>query len=96
MTFKGNLRSLSVGLKKKVYADPYYNEVSEEIPEGFSLIESVEIREEIALTDPSHIRALFEMTPYAYRTGKEGRAAVYALNALTTDIHFRLFLYKKI
>lgn len=84
------------GLKKKVYADPYYNEVSEEIPEGFSLIESVEIREEIALTNPSHIRALFEMTPYAYRTGKEGRAAVYALNALTTDIHFRLFLYKKI
>lgn len=100
---KGGYLSMAVperehlfGLKKKIYADPYYNEVSDEIPEGFSLVESVEIRKTVTLTEPSHIRALFEMTPYAYRTGKEGRDAVYALNTLTTDIHFRLFLYKKI
>ena len=84
------------GLKQVLYENPYYNEVSEEIPEGFSLEESVEIREEILITDPQHIRALFEMTPYAYRTGKEGREAVYALDSLKTQIHFRLFLYKKI
>ncbi len=83
------------GLKKKVYENPYYNEVSEEIPEGFSLMESIEIREEIEITAPAHIRALFAMTPYAYRTGKEGREAVYALTSLKTPIHFRLFLYRK-
>ena len=84
------------GLKEKVYENPYYNEVSEEIPEGFSLVESVEIKKEIEIKDPLHIRALFEMTPYAYRTGKEGREAVYALTSLKTPIHFRLFLYKKV
>ncbi len=84
------------GLKEKVYEKPYYNEVSEEIPEGFSLAASIEIREEIKITDPSHIRALFAMTPYAYRTGKEGREAVLSLNTLRTPIHFRLFLYQKV
>lgn len=83
------------GLKEKVYEAPYYNEVSEEIPEGFSLVESVEIKKEIEITEPAHIAALFEMTPYAYRTGKEGRDAVYALSTLKTPIHFRLFLYRK-
>ena len=84
------------GLKRVLYESPYYNEVSEEIPDGFSLEESVEIREEIEITEPSHIRALFEMTPYAYRTGKKGRDALLALSSLKTPIHFRLFLYKKI
>ena len=84
------------GLKERVYENPYYNEVSAEIPEGFSLAESIEIRKEIEIREPSHIRALFGMTPYAYRTGKEGRAAVEALKLLKTPIHFRLFLYKKI
>lgn len=83
------------GLKEKVYENPYYNEVSEEIPEGFSLVESIEIKEVIKITDPLHIRALFAMTPYAYRTGKEGREAVLALDSLETPIHFRLFLYQK-
>jgi 23S rRNA (guanine745-N1)-methyltransferase len=83
------------GLKEKVYENPYYNEVSEEIPEGFSLVESIEIKEVIRITDPLHIRALFAMTPYAYRTGKEGREAVLALDSLETPIHFRLFLYRK-
>ena len=83
------------GLKEKIYENPYYNEVSEKIPEGFSLLESIEIKKEIEITDPLHIRALFAMTPYAYRTGKEGREAVHALTSLKTPIHFRLFLYKK-
>lgn len=83
------------GLKEKVYENPYYNEVSEEIPEGFSLVESVEIKKEIEILSAEHIRSLFAMTPYAYRTGKEGRDAVYALDSLKTPIHFRLFLYQK-
>ena len=84
------------GLKEKVYENPYYNEVSEKIPEGFSLVESIEIKREIEITDPLHIRALFAMTPYAYRTGKEGREAVLSLERLKTPIHFRLFLYRKL
>ncbi len=84
------------GLKERVYENPYYNEVSSEIPEGFSLAESIEIKEHIEIKEPAHIRALFAMTPYAYRTGREGREAVEALTSLATPIHFRLFLYKKI
>ncbi len=84
------------GLKEQVYENPYYNEVSSKIPEGFSLAESIEIKKEIEIREPAHIRALFGMTPYAYRTGKEGREAVEALTLLKTPIHFRLFLYKKI
>ncbi len=84
------------GLKERVYENPYYNEVSSEIPEGFSLVESIEIKREIEIQEPSHIRALFGMTPYAYRTGKEGREAVEALTSLKTPIHFRLFAYRKI
>ena len=83
------------GLKEKVYEHPYYNEVSAEIPMGFSLVDQIEIREQITLTEPSLIQALFAMTPYAYRTGKQGREAVQALQTLSTPIHFRLFLYRK-
>ena len=45
------------GLKEKVYENPYYNEVSEKVPDGFSLVESIEIKKEIEITDPLHIRA---------------------------------------
>lgn len=84
------------GLKQRVYEKPYYNEVSEQIPEGFSLVESIEIKKELCITEPAHIRALFAMTPYAYRTARAGREAVEALTSLVTPIHFRLFLYQKL
>jgi 23S rRNA (guanine745-N1)-methyltransferase len=83
------------GLKERVYENPYYNEVSSEIPEGFSLAESIEIKKEIEIREPAHIRALFGMTPYAYRTPKESCELVEQLARLETSIEFITFVYKK-
>jgi hypothetical protein len=60
------------------------------------LISSEKISYNITLDTKEKIRALFMMTPYAYRTGKVGRERVLSLNTLTTEIEFTVFVYEKI
>ena len=35
------------------------------------------------------------MTPYAYRTSREGRERLAELTSLTTEVEFYLFVYRK-
>lgn len=83
------------GMKEVLYPDPYRNKVSDRVPEGFSLADTVHVQFGITLRDPAHIRALFSMTPYAYRTDAAGRARLDALRELSTPIGFFVFSYRK-
>lgn len=83
------------GLKKATYKTPYKNELSDTALPGFELIDTEHVEYKISLLTFEEIRALFLMTPYAYRTSLEDRARVLALPQLTTEVEFWVFVYRK-
>ena len=83
------------GLKSAIYDTPYKNEVSDTALKGFSLVSSEELKYELKLDTEADIRALFMMTPYAYRTNEKGRERVLSLKNLKTLAHFVILTYRK-
>ena len=83
------------GLKSAIYDTPYKNEVADTTLEGFTLVSEKELRYPLQLDTDADIRALFMMTPYAYRTSAAGRERVLALRELKTDAHFLILTYRK-
>ncbi len=83
------------GLKAAIYDSPYENEVEDTALEGFTLLRDETLRYPLNLSEKEDIRALFMMTPYAYRTGARERERLFSLDTLSTDADFRIFVYKK-
>ena len=83
------------GLKSAIYDTPYKNEVADTKLEGFSLVSREELKYPLNLDTDADIRALFMMTPYAYRTSAVGRERVLSLNSIKTDAHFLILTYRK-
>ena len=83
------------GLKSVVYDTPYKNEVADFELEGLQLKSSERISYTLNLTSKQDIESLFMMTPYAYRTRKEDRERVYALDSLETQADFIVLVYEK-
>ena len=82
-------------LKTAVYDVPYENEIDTLILEGFELIEKKEITFPLSLDAPEYIDTLFKMTPYYYKTSREGQARLHALDFLQTHAEFFLVIYRK-
>ena len=80
-------------LKEAVYDAPYRND--EEAPNGgrLRLLERTRVKQTILLQSGEDIRALFSMTPYAYRTSKEDRGKLDRLETLETEVDFVLLRY---
>lgn len=99
LTQDGTLLSVVPGrdhlfsLKAAVYDTPYRND--EEAPDGgkLRLLERSRVKETIHLKSSEDIRALFSMTPYAYRTSKADLAKLERLETLETEIDFVLLRY---
>lgn len=83
------------GMKQVLYKEPYKNEVRRDTLEHFELTEVRRITDRITVIDPDHIRALFAMTPYYWKTAAADRDRLYAQEKLETEITFDLLLYKK-
>ncbi len=83
------------GLKAAVYDVPYENEVRRDTFSHFVLTDVREIRETIAIRTNEHIRALFSMTPYYWKTSKRDADKLNPLETLETEIAFDLLLYRK-
>lgn len=83
------------GLKAAIYENPYKNEVADTALEGFTLISRDEVRYTLKLDTAEGIRALFMMTPYAYRTKAKDREKVLSLSYLETSAHFLVLTYRK-
>lgn len=87
------------GLKELIYDDPYLNDPRRDLPaegDGLRLLEIRNVTFEITVTDPDHREALFSMTPYYWRTSREGHSRLAAAEALTTEVSFDLHVYEKI
>jgi 23S rRNA (guanine745-N1)-methyltransferase len=82
-------------MKEVLYQEPYENPVKRDDYPGFTWCGMEEVRYTIQLDDLAHRMALFQMTPYAWKTPRDGVERLKALPALTTQIGFDIHLYRK-
>lgn len=86
------------GLKRLIYDDPYLNDPRRDLPaegDGFDLVETRNVAFTVTVTDPAHREALFSMTPYYWRTSREGHSRLAAADVLETEVSFDLHIYRK-
>ena len=83
-------------MKEVLYARPYENAVRREDYPGFRWLEAVPLRFSIRLDSSQDIMALFGMTPYAWKTPREGVARLSALGELDTQIGFDIHVYGRL
>jgi len=82
-------------MKCAVYDTPYENEIDTLALEGFTLTEKREITFPLDLNRQEYIDTLFKMTPYYYKTSREGQARLAALFSLQTHAEFLLAVYTR-
>ena len=83
------------GMKEILYEKPYENEYRETTYPGFSLVRREAVTGEITVNSPEHIEALFSMTPYYWKTPREGAERLRRLFSLHTEIGFDFLLYRR-
>jgi len=83
-------------LKQAVYDKPYENQVKDYSLDGFQFVKKYECQKYISLDNYEDIQALFEMTPYAYRTSPKEKERLFALNTLVTETAFEVLVYQKV
>lgn len=82
-------------LKEAVYTTPYENEITTLALDGFTLVSKREIRFPLQLEGGEQIQALFQMTPYYYKTSREGQEKLSRLRSLSVTAEFLLAEYRK-
>lgn len=83
------------GLKKILYENPYENERRDTEYPGFTFIKRVPAQGEIHTEDPKVMQNLFAMTPYFWKTPKEGCEKLKETKSLDTEIAFDFLIYRK-
>ncbi len=83
------------GLKKVVYGKPYLNEETPPPHTSLTLTDRITVKDEITLECGEDIKNLFMMTPYAYKSPKDGVARLFSLSELTCEVEFILNVFKK-
>lgn len=83
-------------LKEVLYDKPYQNEEAEIEYDGFKYIDVIEMRDKIKLNNSQDIKNLFSMTPYLWRTPKEGIEKLDNLNELNTKIEFNIHIFRRV
>ena len=82
-------------LKAAIYDTPYENR-EEDIPyEGFEHVETRKVRYETLIKTREDIFALFQMTPYYWKTSAKGAEKLSAYESLLTEVAFDIHIYKK-
>ena len=81
-------------LKQVLYENPYPNESKIVDYAGFTHVETLHASAERLFANAESIRALFAMTPYAYRTPEAGRARMMGLESLTCTCAFDVHVYR--
>jgi|GEM_PF-11468 len=82
-------------LKAAVYDTPYENPPVETALAGFTLLEQLEVNEQIHLTDNQTVQDLFAMTPYYYKTAAKDQQKLRQLTDLQVTLAFSVLVYRK-
>ncbi len=83
------------GLKEILYREPYENAVSDTPYPGFRLEDRIPVRAQICVEGDA-VQDLFAMTPYYWKTPREGAERLRAARRLSTEIAFDFVLYRRI
>ena len=83
------------GLKLCLYDKPYENPPVEQALEGFVPVERSRLDGSLHLDDPADILALFQMTPYYYKTSRQDQQRLAQCKTLDTELSFALLLDRK-
>ena len=81
-------------LKRVLYDTPYENEARADQPRGMTLLQKDRVRYTFA-ADNATLQDLFAMTPYFYRTSKEGTERLAATPSLDVDVDVEVAVYQK-
>lgn len=82
-------------LKEVLYDRPYPNEERETPYEGFAYERIVPVTDRISLPGQADIHALFQMTPYYWKTPEEGAKRLAALETLSCQVDFRIHVFRR-
>lgn len=82
-------------LKEILYERPYENEEKRERYPGFSQPEVTAVETRFTLERRADIQDLFRMTPYAWKTPREGAARLEELDRLTVTGQFRVHVMRR-
>lgn len=82
-------------MKQVLYETPYENKEQRVEYPDFSYVDIVPVRCSILLPCQADIHALFQMTPYCWRTPRSGREALAALDRLETEIAFDIHIFRR-
>ena len=82
-------------MKAVLYEKPYKNLVQQVEYPGFCAIDEREVQGTITVP-AAQLEALFAMTPYYWKTPRDGAARLAALPQLTTTIAFRFLVFEKL
>ena len=83
-------------LKEVLYEHPYPNEVKETPYEGFRYVEIRHVERMIRPNSQEDLQALFQMTPYYWKTPKAGAERLAKLDALDVRISFDIHVFERI
>lgn len=82
-------------LKQVLYDRPYPNEVKQTPYEGFAYAEIRHVEDRIRVLGQEDIHALFQMTPYYWKTPKSGCQRLAALEELAVTISFDIHVFRR-
>ena len=82
-------------LKALIYDTPRDNPPTPLESEGFTLVETREVRDRIHLPCNEDIQALFRMTPYYYKTGVKDQAKAERAQTLDVALAFGVAIYRR-
>lgn len=83
-------------MKEILYDKPYENPEKRECYSGFVYHEVAPVEYRFTLTDPQDILALFHMTPYAWKTPKEGVSRLLERENLCVSAQFHIHVLERL
>lgn len=83
------------GLKQALYDTPYLNDERLPATGELELVATHKVSADITLACPADIEAVFQMTPYYFRTSAQDKSKLQAFEQLDTPIEFVIAQYRK-
>lgn len=83
-------------LKSVLYDKPYPNPEEAAVYDGFRYVDIVPVSALLPIRDSQTLTDLFRMTPYAWKTPKQGVERLVALEALDVTMEFRIHIFQRL
>ena len=82
-------------LKQAIYDEPYINREDKHGLEGFKLSGREKLSYKALIEGKDNVQALFSMTPYIHRTGKESMERLRAIESIELTLAFVLLCFER-